>query len=241
MPRMTITVAALCSFIALPAAAQTQAQQDRLEQIGRYGVTSALCARLGMTVMPDAGAFIEKQLASETASWGLPKETVDRLALAALNREGTILKTDLDAAGQARTEAQLRGIRPIIARYARMCVTISRDPMFAAVVKAPAGYDPERAATEWSDAVLADGGLASWQTPAIRARGDLMMMIGSCRSLMDPTRSDALKAEIGRSDDPRTREFYLASFDRGMQGEPIVNSRSDCIRVINGLKAKLPK
>jgi hypothetical protein len=227
--------------MALPAAAQTQAQQDRLEQIGRYAVTSAVCEQLGMTMMPDAGKYVASQLDRETASWGLSKSTVDRLASQALDRESAIFQTDLAAAGQAKTEAQLRGVRPIMARYARMCVTIARDPIFAQVVTAPPGYDPEKAATDWSDAVLAAGGLATWQTPAIRARGDLMMMIGSCRSMMDPTRSDALKAEVGRSDDPRTREYYLASFDRGMEGGRIVHSRADCIRVINGLKAKLPK
>lgn len=60
------------------------------------------------------------------------------------------------------------------------------------------------------------GGLASWQTPRIQARGDLMMLAGTCRSKIGAARSDALVQEFGQSDDPRVRDYYSKSFDEGL-------------------------
>lgn len=204
-------------LVSAPASAQTQAQQDRLEQLGRYTVTAPMCGKLGMTLAPDIETAIEPAVKAETATWGLPSSIVDRLSGEAVARQSAMLKTDLEAASAAaKTAEQLRGVKAIFLRHGETCLGASSDPLFSRFVQRPAGYDLDRAATAAADSLLEAGGLASWQTPLIQARGDLLMLAGACRHRIGPVRSDDLVKTFGRSDDPRERSYYSHAFDEGL-------------------------
>jgi hypothetical protein len=151
-----------------------------------------------------------------------------------------MLKTDLEAAAAgAKTDAQLRAVQGILLGYGRTCVTAATDPIFSSLIVAPSGYDLDKAATEAADSMLEVGGLASWQTPPIQARGDLMMLAGTCRSRIGAARSDALVKLYGQSADSRVRDYYSHSFDEGLADPSIISTLAGCKRAIAANVAKL--
>lgn len=232
--------AALGAVLASPAMSQTQAQQDRLDQVGRYVVTAPMCQRLGMTVDAELPDKAEAGVRAETASWNLDRATLERLKNEAVGRQGAMFKTDLEAASAAaKTDAQLRALRTVLLGYGRTCVAATSDPIFSKLIVAPPGYDLEGAATDMADSMLEAGGLASWQTPGIQARGDLMMLAGTCRAKIGATRSDALVKEFGSTTDPRVRGYYKRSFDEGLVDQTIISTLAGCNRAIQRNRAKI--
>ncbi len=233
----TLTTALLLA--ASPAVGQTQLQQDRLDRVAQYVVTAPACGRLGMTLDPDLPSKAAAAIKSETASWRVDPATIDQLATEAVKRQTKMFGTDLEtAADNAKSDAQLRAVKGILLGYGRTCVAATTDPIFATLIVPPPGYDLENAATAAADSMLEGGGLASWQTPQIQARGDLMMLAGTCRSKIGPARSDALVKEFGKSDDPRVRNYYSRSFDEGLSDPTTISTLAGCNRAITGFRAK---
>lgn len=223
----------------LSARAQTQAQQDRLDRIAQFVVTAPMCERLGMTLDPDLAAKAEVALAEESAGWRLDSATIQRLKNEAISRQGSMLQIDLDAAAAAaKSDAQMRNVRTTLLGYGRTCLSAARDPIFSRLVTLPPDYDLETEATRASDSMLESGGLASWQTPKIQARGDLMMLAGTCRSKIGSVRSDALVRDYGQSDDAKARNYYRKAFDEGLAEPSIISSAAGCDRAIARMKLK---
>jgi hypothetical protein len=223
----------------IPAFAQTQAQQDRLDLVAKYVVTAKLCERLGITLDPALPDKANAAFDAEAASWGIPAATVERLKGEAISRQGAILKTDLDAAANAaKTDAQLRNVRNILLGYGRTCLAATVDPIFSGLIVASPGYDLEKGATDLADSMLEAGGLASWQTPQIQARGDIMMLAGACRTKIGAVRSDALVREFGQSDDVRVRNYYTKSFDEGLAEPNFISTLAGCNRAIQSFRLK---
>lgn len=234
---LTLTLAIGLSF---PAAAQTQAQQDRLNRVGQFVVTAPLCERLGMKLDPDLPARAEGALDAEARSWSIEAATIERLKRDAIARQSRILGTDLQAAADgAKTDTQLRALKGVLLGYGRTCVAATSDPIFSSLITAPPGYDLDSAATALADSMLEAGGLASWQTPQIQARGDLMMLAGTCRSKIGAARSDALVRQYGQSDDPRVRDYYSRSFDEGLADPTVIDTLAGCNKAITAYQAKV--
>ncbi|TCP65894.1 hypothetical protein C8J43_10898 [Sphingomonas sp. PP-CE-1G-424] len=226
----------------VPAVAQTQAQQDRIDRVSRFAVTSSICGRLGMTVDPRLGDKVEEAFNAEASSWSLGRDTFERLKQASIDRAVKSSAIDLEtASANAKTEAELRRLRTMFVAYGRMCVEATTDPIFSRLITAPAGFDPQTAATAFADSMLEGGGLASWQTPAIRARGDMMMSAGTCRKRIGKDRSDALAARFGRSEEARTREYYLKSFDIGLNDTEMNFTLAQCNRLISRNRLEIEK
>ena len=140
---------------------------------------------------------------------------------------------DLDtAADNARTDEQLRGVSAILMGYGRTCMEAPHDPIFSHIIGTPPGYDLAAAVTAFSDGLLENGGLASWQTPAIQARGDMMMLAGVCRARIGAARSDALVSQFGQTDDAQVRGYYRQAFDLGLADTELNFSLTQCERAI---------
>lgn len=233
-------VAALCVIVSVPTSAQTQAQQDRLDRVGQFVVTAPMCEKLGMRLDPDLPTKAEASLKAETASWTADPAIIERLKGEAVSRQGQTFRTDLEAAANgAKSETQLRGLKDILLRYGQTCMAATTDPIFSSLIVLPPGYDLDKAATDTADSMLEAGGLASWQTPQIQARGDLMMLAGTCRSKIGAARSDKLLREFGQSIDPRIRNYYLRSYDKGLSDPTIISTLAGCNRAIASYLAEL--
>lgn len=233
-------LAALCVIGSVPVYAQTQAQQDRLNRVGQFVVTAPMCEKLGMTLDPELPTKAEVALEAETASWSADPATIERLKDEAVSRQGRMFSVDLEAVSSgAKSEAQLRGLKDILLRYGQTCMAATTDPIFSLLIVPPPGYDLDKAATETADSMLEAGGLASWQTPQIQARGDLMIIAGTCRSEIGPVRSDALVKEFGQSTDPRVRNYYMKSYDVGLSNPAIISTLAGCNKLITSFRAKV--
>ncbi len=222
-----------------PSIAQTQAQQDRLDRVAQFVVTAPMCGRLGMIVASDLPDRADRELHNEAASWSMPTATFEALKADSISRQSRILVTDLEAASEnAKTAQQLRNVRDILMGYGRMCMAATHDPIFATLITLPPNYDLARAVNDAADAMLDSGGLASWQTPRIQARGDLMTIAGTCRSKIGPMRSDAIVKEFNQSADPRVRSYYRRSFDDGLADPSIIGDLQGCNRAIQRMRLK---
>lgn len=241
--KLRISLAALAIVTAAtPAFAQSQAQQDRIDEVSRFVVTAPICRKLGMMVDPALPDKVEGAFATETSVWLLAPVAIERLKLASIERQSNVLKVDLEtASANAKTDAQLRQIGSILRSYGQTCLVATRDPIFAQVITVPSGFDLDRAATDTADGMLEAGGLASWQTPAIQARGDMMMVAGACRKRIGKARSDALVAEFGKSDSPRTRDYYLKSFDDALNDTELNFDVAQCYRLVTRYRAAIAR
>jgi len=224
---------ALWAIAPAPAFAQSQAQQDRIDRVAQLIVTAPMCQRLGMTVDPEIGTKVEVAFQAETAEWQVTPAIIDALKVSSLRRQSTMLGVDLDSASSnARTEKQLRGIHEVVMGYGRTCMEAINDPIYSQVITAPPGFDLNIAVTAFSDSMLEAGGLASWQTPSIQARGDMMMLAGVCRAQIGAARSDALVRQFGQTDNVRVRGYYRNSFDSGLADTELRFTLAQCNRAI---------
>jgi hypothetical protein len=222
-----------------PGLSITQAQQDRLNRVAQFLVTAPMCEKLGMKLAPEFPTKVAVAQKAETAPWPVKTARLDQLEVDAISRQSAIYNTDLEAAsGHAKTEAQLRQLPKILLRYGRTCMAATADPIFASLIVPPPDYNLEKAVTNAADEILEEGGFASWQTPKIQARGDLMKVAGTCRSRIGAARSDALVREYGQSDDQRVRDYYSKSFDEGLDDPTIISTLAGCNRVIMKIRAK---
>lgn len=234
------TLFALSMIASVSAFAQTQSQQDRLNQVGRIIVAAPMCEKLGMKLNPDLPTKAEAALKIEAASWSVEPATVERLKGEAVARQGRILGTDLQAAVDgAKSDAQLRALKGILLGYGRTCLAATTDPVFSSLIVPPPGYDLDNATTEAADSMLEAGGLVSWQTPQIQARDDLMMLAGICRSKIGPARSDELAKEFGQSNDPRVCNYYTKSFDEGLADPTMIETLGGCNKAVTSYRAKV--
>lgn len=238
-----ISVAALVGIMwATPTLAQSQAQQDRIDQVSRFVVTAPMCNKLGMTVDPALPDKVEAAFKAETSAWSIAPAVLERLKGASIQRQSNVLKVDFEMASEnAKTDAQLRQVSKVLTGYGRTCLEAIRDPIFSQVMTAPPGFDLDRASTAMADSMLEAGGLASWQTPAIQARGDMMMVAGACRKRIGKARSDALVMEFGKSDSPRTREYYLKAFDDALNDPELDFDLIQCNRLVSRYRAAIAK
>lgn len=239
--KLTIGLAAIVVIAAtMPALAQSQAQQDRIDEVSRFVVTAPICGKLGMTVDPALPDKVGGAFKTETSAWSVAPAAIERLKLESIQRQSNVLKVDLDtASANAKTDAQLRQIGSILRGYGGTCLAATQDPIFSQVITAPSDFDLGRAVTDMADSMLEAGGLASWQTPAIQARGDMMMVAGACRKWIGKARSDTLVAEFGKSESPRAREYYLKAFDDALNDPELDFDVAQCNRLVTRYRATI--
>lgn len=235
-----IAAALLLQSVSVPA--QTQSQQDRLDLLARFTGAMPFCQRLGFDVADDTGERLGAVVEAEVVQWEGDKSAIAKMVGDTVRRQTAIAKSDLEhAASTMNSDEELRSVRSIFLKYGRLCIAAAHDKSFAQIVAIPPGFDLEGAATTESDKLLEGGGLASWQTPEIQVRGDLMMLAGTCRRQIGAVRSDALIERYGRSDDPRARGYYLRQFDEGLADTELNFDKTQCDRAIGRFEAKLPK
>jgi hypothetical protein len=220
------------------AAAQTHAQFERIDLLARYTVESAVCPKLGFEVKADGKVF-SRALAAEAHAGGLAPAVAERMYGEAVQRRSRTFEMDLDQlSAQANESNNFSGLKALFAGQGELCVRAARDPLFSQIVKAPPGFDLDKAATAAADELLARGGLASWQTPQIQARGDILMLAGACRSHFGAARSDALFTQYSATESARERAYYSEAFQLGLSDTDLDLDATQCEGSLRNLRAK---
>jgi len=220
--RNTWFALALVLTVPTVAHAQTQEQSDNLDRWARYTVNLPLCEKLGMDAPILAGTKggpIYQAMRQEAEQWGLEYFDARILVDASMDRQGELYSQEfeeLSAGIKNFSEERMKSVDKIFVEYGHECVEAANDKFFGEFLKTPAQFELEEAASNFADTLLFGGGLASWQTPLIQARGDMMLLAGACRRQIGSELSDGLRRTYGRSDDARERRYYEWSFDKGL-------------------------
>lgn len=239
--RLIVGGAVITLLLAPNALAQTQAQFDRINEVAKHGVVIGACDRFGYTVAPDAGDGLTADLTMEMVTSGLPDAESSRLIGQAVQRNLSSFQTDLDSRLAEAKGAPDLGSKTVrmLTDLAQMCHRAASDTIVGKYLSEPAGYDLRATVTKIADAMLEDGGLASWQTAQIRGRGDLVSVAGACRRTIGAARSDALFATYSRTENPRERDYYARSFQRGIDDPELTSlDGAQCERAIKAFTAK---
>jgi len=162
-------------------AAHAETPLERLIDLGRFAGQSGLCEVVGFETH-DAGEQYARLAAAEGVKGGLSEETsmtylTGAMSSAAEQSEqavSALAKTSqTDGAGFAAM------VRNEMSAWTATCRKIAQDPIGRALVSASSSSD-ETLARDAADKVLWKRGWASWQTPAIRAGGDLAYAVSAC-------------------------------------------------------------
>lgn len=235
MFRVTILVLAVVSLCS-GAYAQTQAQSDRADVVTRRFAALPLCQKLGFQVSEDY-RYIGEKLIAELVRGGLARTTAERLAVDSVTRNSKAFEADMSASSTLALTHD--ALAPFFTRYGQICSAGARDPVVGAYLKEPKNFNLAKAVNDQVDRLLYQGGIASWQTPKIQARGDLMMVAGACRSRIGVTRSDPLVQAYGRSDSPRESAYYKEAFQIGLADPDLGKFTSEqCERAIQRISAR---
>ena len=117
MRQLAYAIALMIGLSCNPAIAQSQAQQDRIDQVARFLVTAPTCEHLGMKVDPDFPTKLEAAFKIETTPWAVDAKVVERAMTAALTRQSHISEIDLKViSDNLTTDAQLRGLDALYPR-----------------------------------------------------------------------------------------------------------------------------
>lgn len=190
----------------------------RLDQIGYHMGRGPSCGEFGFKVHGEkVGAMAGEVIAdamgkgvSEDFAVGRLMEARDR-ATREFEREMEQM-TAFDMSDEARfAENTRRGVGKIV----KSCRAIARDPVTRVLVEDPPASD-EDLVRELSDEMLAPAGLASWQTPYIRAGGDMIRAVTYCAAYLTRPQSDAYVAELYAPSrfPPALRGKAVAYFDQ---------------------------
>jgi len=242
------TAAALGALSAASAVAQVQ--QDpvtRLNQLGRYAGLVAVCEKMGFQTQGDLNRYGEtaaniglKAGFSEDRSYTYVMNA-QKAAQAAWQRDmQTIVDQEQDDDGKFATS-----IRNQVRDWVASCREIASDPIGRSLVTDSTSSN-ETLTRIAADKFLEPAGWASWQTPYIRAYGELAYGVGLCSAHLTNAQTDAYMAEFYK---PATfapavagkaRTFIAQQLDDGRSNAAQMNlDATQCGRVLTGRAATL--
>ncbi|PHY22275.1 hypothetical protein [Caulobacter sp. BP25] len=181
--------------------AEAQATTDlakRLDQIGYHMGRGPSCGEFGFKVHGENVGAMAGEVIADAMGKGFSEDlAVGRLTNARDRgmqefEQEMEQMTAFDMSDEARfAENTRRGVEKIV----KSCRAIAKDPVTRVLVENPSVSD-EDLVRELSDEMLAPAGLASWQTPYIRAGGDMIRAVTYCAAYLTRPQSDAYVAEL---------------------------------------------
>lgn len=218
------------------ASAQTQAQFNAVTQAARLVSIGPLCEKLGFKLTANMPNKLQSATTAELMRTGMQRQRAEALEADAMARASKDMRIDLAAEVKRSTDS--KNLVKFLEGRARQCLDASQDRTFSMLITAPTTFDSHHAAVRVADGLLSVGGLASWQTAAIRVRGDLLMTAGACRSYIGD-RADALFSKYASSDNAREREYYVQSYDNGLSDKSLNLDSQQCERALAGFERKV--
>ncbi len=237
---IVIAVFAATSLTFNFAFAQTQQQQNRLNEVARFVVVAPMCKRLGMETASDLPEQVEAAVLSETSTWSIDTNTLNSLKSDALNRQMRAMKIDLGTAVNIENDNQkINRYHEVVRSFAKTCILASKDAYLGKVIQIPSDFDLDKAVIYASDSFLEPEGIASWQNPYMQARADLLTISSQCRAQIGPSRADAIVLKYGQAVNPRERAYYNRAIDTGLEEPTTTYTRDDCDRIVRGFEARV--
>lgn len=233
---------ALAAGLTTPAKAQPGSPAARIEEIARYSASLPACQKVGFQLGPGWMDELPNKAVSEVEGLGMSKEEADRQLAEAMRIRRSVFDSKSSAllSGPGSSGPNFgSNVLAWLKDQSKDCVVIARDPLFAPYVRAPVSFDPAKSARTATDELIAPGGLASWQTAQIRARGDVVMAAAACRHQIGAARSDALFKQWATTTVERERAYYKTAYNLGLSSDDLQElTAAQCERAITRLGRK---
>ncbi len=173
------------------------AAYSRLDTVAGYAGSAAYCGNLGYTLADDFSSVLAGRALAETKAEGVSEETATIWVREALRRASKTRDAEMAAySSNLNNEAEIAAtVRTMYSSLQDKCASVAADPISVGILTAGTPEELLSAKTSMEDTLLADVGAASWQTPAIWARGELLMGLGVCKNTMPRDEHDRLLAE----------------------------------------------
>jgi len=256
MFRKTVLVALAGVAISGLSPIRAQAQPSpaglkRLNELGGFVSEAIFCKTMGYEITEDFDRF-DTAIQSEGGRYGISPEVSSNYALAAMNARTQSLKAEFEHAAEglsAEEEADIEAAVPKLTAFtserAQRCHQIAADPVGAILVPAPA-HEAATYSRQYADTLLVLVGYASWQTPLIRAGGDVAEAVGVCEAHMNRAQADAYLADLYRPNrfsmavEDKAHAFFTSRRERGREvaGDTSLDA-TQCNRLLTGRVAKL--
>lgn len=191
MVRATALIALVAAIGASPVSALAQTEKPalaRLTALAEFATEAGWCGKMGFDELPGAPDTYGEAAISEAILGGVSRSEAEGITSKVLN------------SALARMEAETGRLTGLVSgppetfrseaiafatAKSRACHAMGADPVGKLLIKAPP-YTVAKSAQMLSDSILEPAGLASWQTPYIRAGGEMARSIGYCANTLTP-------------------------------------------------------
>ncbi len=193
---------------------------------------------LGYTASDNFPYVLAERAIAEAKLSGVDEETAGSWASEGVKRHVASFRRDLREAQSGNTEAEIAAsVRAVFDILSSKCETVAADPISRGIFSAgtPEAMREARAALE--DPLLAGVGAASWQTPAIWARGELLMGLGVCKNRLSREDHDHLLAEHlpASSDTSPAGRWMAGQYVEGIRSSADMDlDATQCGRLLSG-------
>jgi hypothetical protein len=227
----------------LAGAATAAAEGDptaQFKMLARVATESGWCRRLAYTInKPRQDQLLALVLANAVRS-GQDKKTADALSARIIERENDDEDLWHDAASNRADANNLRPYAVEVYEHHRLrCDALAEDPLGGTVIGKPSAAAAVVARRQMVDEKVELAGQASWQTPAILARGLRLQAAGMCAAQLsdaEKTRLTGGLAAATKSADPataRTARYYSNAYEAGRsEAKDAVLTKAQCDRVM---------
>lgn len=213
-------LAALLAIQIAPVPDNQSLARQQMDDLGRHVAASTQCHQLGYAVSPLLLEAVRSEIS--TPQYGQPDPSVRERWLTEsaelyAAEVGHLMLAASDAAIADPPAAQ--PMHQMVEWFDRACASAAASTVTRDLITAPPGFDRSAGRRRMADEYLQDAGIASWQSPAIAARGDVFMVLGACHATltearMGTLRNDAMPPASARTS--REREFYERRYQQGV-------------------------
>lgn len=188
------------------------AAYSRMDTVSSYPASAGSCRMLGYTASDNFPYVLAERAIAEAKQAGVSEATANAWASEGVRRHGASFQRDLRNAQSGSTETEIAAsVKAVFDTLSSKCATVAADPISRGIFTAGSPEAMREARSAVEDPLLAGVGAASWQTPAIWARGELLMGLGVCKNTMPREEHDSLLAEhLPASSDASTSGRWIA-------------------------------
>jgi len=209
---------------------------SRIDTVSSYPSSASSCNMLGYTVSDNFPDVLAERVIAEAKEAGVSEATASSWASEGIRRHGASFERDLRTAQSLSTETEIAAsVKAVFDMLSSKCETVAADPISRGILTAGTPEAMREARAEVEDPLLAGVGAASWQTPAIWARGELLVGLGVCKNRLPSEQHDQLLAEHlpASSDTSPAGSWMAGQYVEGIRSSAnMVLDATQCRRLI---------
>jgi hypothetical protein len=252
----TLGAFVLAAAIGGPAtAAEDPAAVARARSLGAFVAETPWCGKMGFKLVADPAPYGQATIA-EGVRGGLQASQAKAYLLDGIKSQNVRVAAEnkalADAPNADDDAALLKLVTGTTQAKAALCHAMADDPVGRLLVTAPIGQTPAASARLVADGFLEAAGLASWQTPYIKAGGELSYAVGVCEAHLTQPQAETYLGDLYTANrftigvERKAKTWFAWMRQNGSDQAADINfSPAQCQKVLSGraatLKAAQPK